>query len=427
MQNSRKPGQQDIHADRHAVWHAVCASVAIACAAATMWVVTASATPQESGPIHPPPTAQQAPPPPKPAAQPAPPAVQQEQAPLIKIDVKLVLLDATVKNKDGQVIDDLKQQDFVLREDGTQQQIKHFSRDELPLAMALVVDTSESIRPYIESLRDTTEIALRSLKPEDEVALFTFSSDVNRVVDLTHDKQKVADAMENIEAGGSTDINDAIYDAAEYLRAQAPMMRRVIVLVSDNRGTRAGSAKPDAVVETVLKSDAPVYSLKISGDNGNRDNRGGGGGGHHGTWGGGGGGWPGGGGGGGGWPGGGGGGGGWPGGGGGGHGGGGQRGGQTEGSSKDIVNVQKVADQTGGEVFDVAKEGSLDRAFEDLIERLKTRYTLGYYPTNKTADGKFRKLDLQLDAHFGKEGKDYFIGTKTGYYSPGGASSASMH
>src|SRR5208283_3148952 len=102
MQNSRKPGQQDIHADRRTIWHAVCASVAIACAAATMWVVAASATPQETGPIHPPPTAQQVPPPPKPAAQPAPPAAQQEQTPVIKIDVKLVLLDATVKNKDGQ-------------------------------------------------------------------------------------------------------------------------------------------------------------------------------------------------------------------------------------------------------------------------------------------------------------------------------------
>jgi hypothetical protein len=88
--------------------------------------------------------------------------------------------------------------------------------------------------------------------------------------------------------------------------------------------------------------------------------------------------------------------------------------------------VQKIADQSGGEVFDVDKEGSLDRAFEDLIARLKTRYTLGYYPTNKTADGKFRKLDLQLDSRFGKEGKDYFIATKSGYYSPASTSSASL-
>jgi VWFA-related protein len=412
---------------KRGIFDAVCAGAATACAAAALWVATAGATPQEAGPIHPPAAAQQTPPPPppRPAAQPTPQAAPQPQGPVIKIDVKLELLDATVKNKDGQVMDELKQQDFVLREDGNQQRIAHFSRDELPLAVALVVDTSESIRPYMESLRDTTEVALRALKPEDEVALFTFSSEVTRAVDLTHDKQKVADAMQDLQAGGSTDINDAIYDAAEYLRAEAPAMRRVIVLVSDNRATRAGAAKPDAVLETVLKSDAPVYSLKISGENGHDNHNGGG---RHGTWGGGGGGggWPGGGGG-GGWPGGGGGGGGWPGGGGGGHGGGPGHGqGGQQGSARDTVNVQKIADQSGGEVFDVDKEGSLDRAFEDLIARLKTRYTLGYYPTNKTADGKFRKLDLQLDSRFGKEGKDYFIATKSGYYSPASTSSASL-
>jgi VWFA-related protein len=415
---------------KRGIFRAVCAGAVMAGAAALLWTVAAGATPQEAGPIHPPPDAQQPPPAPapRPAPQPAPQAAPQPQYPVIKIDVKLELLDATVKNKDGQVMDQLTQNDFVLREDGSQQQIAHFSRDELPLAVALVVDTSESIKPYMESLRDTTEVALRALKPEDEVALFTFSSDVTRAVDLTHDKQKVSDAMENLQAGGSTDINDAIYDAAEYLRAQAPAMRRVIVLVSDNRARMAGTAKPDAVLEAVLKSDAPVYSLELSGEHSGDNGNGGNHGGHHGTWGGGGGGggWPGGGGG-GGWPGGGGGGGGWPGGGGGGGRGGGQGQGRgQESSAKDVVNVQKLADQSGGELFDVGKEGSLDRAFDDLIARLKTRYTLGYYPTNKSADGKFRKLELQLDSRFGKAGKDYFIGAKTGYYSPAATASASL-
>lgn len=408
---------------KRGIFRAVCAGALMAGAAAALWVVAAGAAPQEPGPIHPPADAQQAP---RPAPQSAPQAAPEPQYPVIKIDVKLELLDVTVKDKDGQVMDQLTQKDFVVREDGNQQQVAHFSRDELPLAVALVVDTSESIRPYMESLRDTTEVALRALKPEDEVALFTFSSDVTRAVDLTHDKQKVADAMENLQAGGSTNINDAIYDAAEYLRAQAPAMRRVIVLVSDNRARMSGTAKPDAVLEAVLKSDAPVYSLKLSGEHSGDNGNGGNHGGHHGTWGGGGGGggWPGGGGG-GGWPGGGGG-GGWPGGGGGGGGHGGGQGRGQESSAKDVVNVQKIADQSGGELFDVEKEGSLDRAFDDLIARLKTRYTLGYYPTNKTADGKFRKLELQLDSKFGKVGKDYFIGSKTGYYSPAPTASASL-
>ncbi|MGC1187366.1 MAG: VWA domain-containing protein, partial [Candidatus Acidiferrales bacterium] len=338
----------------------------------------------------------------------------------IRVDVNLTLVDATPRKPDGQVITGLKMNDFVLQEDGQVQQIVHLDQDQLPLAMAIVIDLSTSIQPYLESLRDTTEVALQTLKPEDQVALFTFTSDVVKRVPLTRDKQQVIDALETLQAGGSTDINDAIYDAAEYLRAQSHGMRRVIVLISDNKGTRAGSVTPDGVLQAVLEADAPVYSLKVFADQGGGFNRGGGPGG--GGRGGGGGGWPGGGGG-GGWPGGGGrGGGGWPGGG----GGGGNRrgGGQSQANSKDIVNVAKIAEQSGGEVFDVKTEGSLDKAFQDFMDHLKTRYTIGYYSSNKSTAGGYRKIDVTLASSFGKLGKDYSIVAKQGYYAAGTTTSA---
>jgi Mg-chelatase subunit ChlD len=353
----------------------------------------------------------------------APDAAPSEPGPgAIRVDVNLTLVDATPRKSDGEVIPNLKMTDFVLQEDGQVQQIVHLDQDQLPLAMALVVDLSGSIQPYLESLRDTTELALQSLKPEDQVALFTFNSDVTRQVSLTRDKQKVIDALESLQAGGSTDINDALYDAAEYLRAQSHGMRRVIVLISDNKGTRAGSVTPDGVLQAVLEADTPVYSLKVIGEQGGGYNHGGGGGrgggGGYPGGGGGGGGWPGGGGGGGGWPGGGGGrgGGGWPGGGGGGRG---RRGGsgQSQANSKDIVDVQKVADASGGRVFDVKTEGSLDKAFQDFMDALKTRYTLGYYSSNKSTAGGYRKIEVSLASNFGKSGKDYTVAAKQGYYA----------
>jgi Mg-chelatase subunit ChlD len=384
----------------------------------------------DAGPVAP-----QPPPAPKPAPQlPSAPTAQSSQdadsAPspnVIRVDANLTLVDATVRKPTGEIIPNLKITDFVLQEDGHAQQIVHLDQDQLPLAMALVIDLSTSIEPYLESLRDTTEIALQSLKPEDQVALFTFTSEVDRPVSLTRDKQQVIDALESLHAGGSTDINDALYDAAEYLRANARGMRRVIVLISDNQGNQAGSVTPDGVLHAVLVADTPVYSLKVYGDHGGGYGHGGPGGGGGGR-GGGGGGWPGGGGG-GGWPGGGGG-GGWPGGGGGGGrggggwpgggGGGGGRGGggQSRANSKDVVNVQTVADDSGGELFDVKKEGSLDKAFQDLMDRLKTRYTLGYYSSNKTADGGYRKIAVSLAPGFGNAGKDYSVTAKQGYYAP---------
>jgi Mg-chelatase subunit ChlD len=343
----------------------------------------------------------------------------------IRVDVNLTLVDVTPRKSDGEVIPNLKMTDFVVQEDGQVQQIVHLDQDQLPLAMALVVDLSESIKPYLESLRDTTELAMQSLKPEDQVALFTFSTDVTRQVSLTRDKQKVIDALETLQAGGSTDINDALYDAAEYLRAQSHGMRRVIVLVSDNKGTRAGSVTPDGVLQAILEADTPLYSLKVIGEQGGGYGHGGGGGRGGGGYpgGGGGGGWPGGGG--GGWPGGGGGGrggGGWPGGG----GGGGRRGGgQQQANSKDIVDVAKIADASGGRVFDVKTEGSLDKAFQDFMDNLKTRYTLGYYSSNKSNSGGYRKIEVSLASSFGKQGKDYTVAAKQGYYATASTATAS--
>jgi len=288
----------------------------------------------------------------------------QVQGPVIRSDVNLVLVEATVKDKSGRLMKDLRKDDFRLYDEGTEQKIEHFSRDELPLAVALVVDLSGSLQPFLKPLRYATLTALRTLKAQDEVALLAFSHEVELLEDLTRDKRAVSDHLEYITAEGSTNINDALYLAAEYLRKQAPQSRRVVVLVSDNVATDPGKASPEQVIEQALEADAAIYGIKVPGRNpaGARIGR--------------------------------------------------RLGGH------ELVNVNKVAAATGGEVFDVEKEGSLFLAFQTVIERLKTRYTLGFYPTNDLLDGRFRRLEVKLHHSWGANGNDYSILAKRGYYAP---------
>ncbi len=185
----------------------------------------------------------------------------------IRVNVSLVLVEATVKDRAGHVMKDLKKEDFVLDEDGAPQEIAHFSRDQLPLAVALVVDLSTSIEPFIRPLRYATLTALKALKPDDEVALFTFTGDVQQRVRLTRDKREISDQIETFHTGGATNINRAIFDAARYLREQAPAARRVIVLVSDNVPTTQDGVNHKQVVDAALEADAAVYSLKVPGYN----------------------------------------------------------------------------------------------------------------------------------------------------------------
>lgn len=286
----------------------------------------------------------------------------------IRVNVRLSLAEATVKDKRGQVMAGLKAEDFVLREDGVDQKIEHFSQDQIPLAVAVVVDLSNSIAPFLRPLRYATLSAVKALKPEDEVALFQFSSDVQRTVDLTRDKRAVADRLETVSAGGGTNINDGIYEAALYLESKAPAARRVIVLVSDNVPSTSGQKGHDGVRDAALHADAAVYSLKVPGYNplAARLNSVGGG----------------------------------------------------------LVNVRKLTEETGGEVFEVEKEGSLFLAFQTLVQRLKTRYTLGYYPTNQAEDGKFHAIDIQLAPARGKKGSDYTVVAKKGYFAARGSLAA---
>src|SRR5258708_13890223 len=192
---------------------------------------------------------------------------QDEGQGTIRVDVTRVLVDATVKTKGGQIIGNLKKDDFEVREDGVAQKVEIFSRDELPLDVALVLDLSDSIGPFLAPLRDAATIALAALKPGDEVALFTFSTEAELRLPLTKDKNKIADQINTFDARGATNINDGIFVSAEYLLKTPPTGRRVIILITDDVGTDAGGQGTRDIVTEAIAADAVLYNLKIPGYN----------------------------------------------------------------------------------------------------------------------------------------------------------------
>jgi Ca-activated chloride channel family protein len=286
---------------------------------------------------------------------------QDQGAGAIRVDVNLVVLDATVKTKTGQIMGDLKKEDFEVREDGVARKVELFSRDQLPLHVALVLDLSDSIEPFLAPLRDAATSTLSSLKPDDEVALFTFSTEAQLSVPLTKDKSKIAERIGAFQTGGATNINDGIFVAAEYLLKESPKGRKVIILISDDVGTDAGGQGTRDIVTETTAADAAVYNLKIPGYNSASTLL-------------------------------------------------------AASMIPGLVNIRRVAEQTGGEIFDVKDVANLDTIFRALIERIKTRYTLGYYTSANGAAGKPHKLDVRLAPSFGTKGKNYVILAKSGYY-----------
>jgi VWFA-related protein len=291
--------------------------------------------------------------------------------PPFHVDVHLALVEATVKNKLGRTMDDLTKDDFVVDDNGERQTISYLGRDQLPLAVALVVDISHSTDPYIGQLGYSTITALRALKPEDEVALFTFWRDVDCRVELTRNKGLISDSFESINFDQpGTNISRAVYYAAQYLKKNAGPAQRVIVLVSDDVPTDSDLPTED-VARAAIAANASVYNLKTAGDN--------------------------------------------------------SAGVQRRARAPDMIDVGKLTTATGGEIFDVNGKDDVLPAFQALIARLKTRYTIGFYPTDARATAP-HKLDVHLQPQFGQSGKDYSITTSAGphYQAEATASSGTV-
>ena len=278
----------------------------------------------------------------------------------LKADVDLVLVEATVRDQDGGIVNNLRPGNFRVDENGVEQQISYFSRDELPLAVALVLDCSGSMGPVLKQLHRVAFDTLSSLKPDDQVALFDFAARAELLAGLTRNRQRIADAIGIIRPGGGTVIPDALYEAALYLARAAPGRRHAIILVSDNENTLKGYCDEKRVIRQALESEAVIYSIRIA-----------------------------------------------------------------EGSHPHSmyvllpifreVSVTKITHETGGEVIDARNIDSIRSAMATAISRLKQRYSLGYYSTNRRHDGAFREIEIRVTD--GSNAGKYTVYARHGYYA----------
>lgn len=291
-----------------------------------------------------------------------PPTTSERSSFAIKSNVNLVLVEATVRDQQGEIVNNLAQENFHLSEDGIEQQIAYFSRDELPLAVAVVLDCSGSMGPALKLLHHAIYHILSPLKPSDQIALFDFAARAELLVGLTSDRRRIADSIAGIRAEGGTVIPDALCEAAEYLARAAPNRRHAVILVSDNANTLQGFADEKRVIREALESETVIYSIKVE---------------------------------------------------------------QNVHPHQMYVilpiftdvSVPTIVCQTGGEVIDTRGVADIETAMNTAIARIKERYTLGYYSTNRPLDGGFRRIHVRVADGPADSGRKYTVYARQGYYA----------
>jgi len=346
----------------------------------------------------------------------------QEPVATVAVDVKVVTLPVTVRDKHGKIVRDLTKDDFTLQEDGRPQTIKYFSQEtNLPLTLGLLVDTSRSQDNVLDAERNASRSFIDQMlvQPKDKAFLIHFDREVELLQDLTASREKLQSALELLKTssdrehsndpndpsnspsgsgshrGGGTQLYDAVYLASNELMKKQ-QGRKAIVILSD--GVDHGSKTYlESAIEAAQRADTVVYSIYFADSHRDEGQRQGGGMGRGGGYpGGGGGGWPGGG-------------GGWPGGGGGRGGRGGQRPAESRTDGKKIL--ERISKETGGCFFEVSKKESVGDIYTSIVEELRTQYSMGYTPDKDSTASGYHHVQLAVKK------KDLTVQTRDGYYA----------
>jgi VWFA-related protein len=344
----------------------------------------------------------------------------------IAVDVKVVTLPVTVRDKHGKIVRDLTKDDFTLQEDGRAQTIKYFSQDtNLPLTLGLLVDTSRSQETVLDAERNASRSFLEQMlvQPKDRAFIIHFDRQVELLQDLTASREKLQAALDllktssdrdhsndpndpsNSPSGSGSDshhagtqLYDAVFLASNELMKKQPG-RKAYVILSDGVD-RGSKTYLESAIESAQRADTVIYCIYFAEPRHEQQG--------HGMGRGGGGGWPGGGG--GGWPGGGG--GGWPGGGGGGgrgQGGGQRRSEEPRADGKKIL--EKISKETGGRFFEVSKKQTVGEIYDSIVEELRTQYSMGYTPDKDSSASGYHHVVLTV------KNKDLTVQTRDGYYA----------
>jgi len=288
------------------------------------------------------------------------PVQQQESAPVLRVDTRLINVPVNVTDTRGVAISDLQKSDFVLREDGKLQKIAIFEREAAtPLSIVMAVDTSGSVYTQFHTEKDAAKRFARDiLREQDEMDLIAFSQDSDELVPFTNDPKRIEQGVNRLGRGDDTALYNAIYVAAGRLGESKPdaERRRILVLVTDggdNSSKREMSYSK--AVEQAQRAAAAIYPIiivPILADAGRN----------------------------------------------------------TAGEHALI----QMARDTGGKYFYVTEREDLKAAFAHLSDDLRTQYLLGYYAPQRGKDASFRRIDVALTdpATSAKASLRY----RTGYY-----------
>jgi Ca-activated chloride channel family protein len=291
-------------------------------------------------------------------ALPAQQPQQPQPPPKLRSGVELVSLNVSVTDGAGKYITDLGQEEFEVFEDGAKQSVTFFSRRQQPIALAVLLDTSNSMEEKMATAQEAAVGFARRLQPEDAAEVIDFSSQVRILQGFTNDAAALERAIRSTHADGSTALYNAVYISLKELKKIKPrtedeIRRQAIVVLSD--GDDTSSLLPyEEVLDLAKRSETAIYTIGL------RE----------------------------------------------------QRDGARANFKEAEFVLKQLAQETGGRSFFPGSVHELPKIYEQISQELSTLYSVAYSSRNPSRNGAWRRIVVRVSR------PGLLARTRQGYYGP---------
>jgi Ca-activated chloride channel family protein len=286
----------------------------------------------------------------------SPASESQDQGPYrISVNVDLVVLNATVRDRTGRFVSDLREQDFEVHEDGLRQSIRLFRHEDIPVTVGLVIDHSGSMRTKIPEVIAAARTFVQTSNPQDRLFVVNFNEKVTlglpETVSFSNRTEELERAIARTPAIGMTALYDAVAKALARLR-QGSGDKRALIVISDG-ADNASAHSLAQLLKMAEQSSALIYAIGIF---------------------------------------------------------------DEEGPDRNPGVLNRLARVTGGEAFFPTGQSAIVAVCERIAREIRNQYTIGYVSSHAAKPGAFRAI--RVVAHGAADGK-LVVRARSGYIAAG--------
>ncbi len=264
-------------------------------------------------------------------------AAPSDEIPVFTADSRLVVVHASVLDQKGKLVTNLQEPAFKVFENGVEQPIKIFRREDVPVSLGIIIDNSGSMRDKKRRVAAAALDLVKASNPQDEVFIVNFNDDAYLDQPFTSNIKKMEEALDRIETKGGTAMRDAISMSMDYLKDKAKKDKKVLVVVTDGNDNTS-NINLEELMRKAQQSDVLIYSIGILSEEEPRE------------------------------------------------------------AKKAKRALHDLAIASGALDFYPKDLEEVDKEVPEIAHEIRNQYTLAYSPINTALDGTFRKITVTVNA-----------------------------